>query len=162
MLRRGLTPLPFEFEALKAIYAFREIDPSLATAGQPSADQIRAVRGGGYQTVINLLPAEDRRALPKERELVEAEGLRYHHLPVVWEAPTAQDFAQFCQLMEAEAGRRVFVHCAMNMRVSAFVFLYRVLKLGVPREVAEKDLLAVWQPDAVWKEFIEERLVQPG
>jgi NAD+ diphosphatase len=160
MLRRGLTPLPFEFEALKAIYAFREIDKQLATAGQPTPEQIRAVRTGGYQSVINLLPSDNKHALANERELVEAEGMRYHQLPVVWEAPTAADFEQFCALMQAEAGRRVFVHCAANMRVSAFVFLYRVLKLGVPREMAERDLLAVWQPDAVWSRFIEERLVQ--
>lgn len=160
MLRRGLSPLPFEFEALKAIQSFREIDPALATAGQPTPEQIRAVRAGGYQTVINLLPSDNKKALPNERELVEAEGLRYHHLPVVWEAPTAQDFEQFCALMQAEKGRRVFVHCALNMRVSAFVFLHRVLRLGVPRETAERDLLAVWQPDAVWSRFIEERLAQ--
>jgi NAD+ diphosphatase len=160
MLGRGLTPLPFEFEALKAIYAFREIDPRLGTAGQPTAEQIRAVRAGGYQTVINLLPADNKRALANERELVEEQGLRYHYLPVVWEAPTAQDFAQFCEVMQAEAGRRVFVHCVANSRVSAFVFLYRVLKLGVAREVAEHDMLAVWQPDEVWSRFIKERLAQ--
>jgi hypothetical protein len=60
--------------------------------------------------------------------------------------------------MQAESSRRVFVHCAVNKRASTFVFLYRVLRLGVAREVAERDLLAVWQPDEVWSKFIEERL----
>ncbi|HWY26271.1 MAG TPA: protein tyrosine phosphatase family protein, partial [Nevskia sp.] len=90
--------------------------------------------------------------------LVEAEGLHYHYLPVAWQAPTAADFAVFCALMEAEAARRVFVHCAANKRVSAFVFLYRVLRLGVPREAAERDLFAVWQPDEVWSKFIADML----
>ncbi|MFI4979173.1 MAG: hypothetical protein ACHQIO_02380, partial [Nevskiales bacterium] len=89
---------------------------------------------------------------------VEEQGLRYYHLPVVWEAPTAEDFARFCALMRVESDRRLFVHCAVNKRASAFVFLYRVLKLGVARAVAERDLLAVWEPDAVWSKFIEERL----
>lgn len=158
MLRRGLTPLPFENEALKAIHQLRVIDERLATAGQPTAEQMRVVRGSGYQTVINLLPADSRWALADEAAVVEEQGLRYHYLPVLWEAPGADDFARFCGLMQAEAGRRVFVHCAANKRVSAFVFLYRVLRLGVARDVAERDLLAVWQPDPVWSRFIDERL----
>ncbi|MDR3416365.1 MAG: NUDIX domain-containing protein [Nevskia sp.] len=162
MLRRGLTPLAFENDALKAIHAFREIDPRLATAGQPTAGQLRAVRASGYQTVINLLPSDSKWALPDEAALAQELGLVYHQIPVAWEAPTAQDFARFCELMEAEAGRRVFVHCAANKRVSAFVFLYRVLRQGVPREVAERDLLAVWQPDELWRAFIDARLAQPA
>ncbi len=158
MLRRGLNPLPFENEAVKAIDAFRVIDHKLATAGQPSDLQLWMVRSAGYQTVINLLPADSASALPNEAAVAAEHGLRYHHLPVAWEAPTADDFARFCALMQEETGRRVFVHCAANKRASAFVFLYRVLRLGVAREVAERDLLAVWQPDAVWSRFIRETL----
>lgn len=158
MIRRGLTPLPFENEPIKQIQNLRVIDDRLATAGQPSAEQFRAVRSGGYQSVINLLPADSISAVPGEQAAVEEQGLRYHYLPVVWEAPTAEDFARFCALMHAESDRRIFVHCAVNKRASAFVFLYRVLRLGVAYEVAARDLLAVWQPDAVWNRFIEERL----
>ena len=160
MIRRGLTPLPFENEPIQLIYQLRVIDDRLATAGQPTAEQFRAVRSGGYQAVINLLPADSKWAVAGEQAAVEEQGLRYHHLPVVWEAPTADDFTRFCALMQAESGSRLFVHCAANMRVSAFVFLYRVLRLGVSREVAERDLLAVWQPDEVWSQFIEARLAE--
>ena len=60
--------------------------------------------------------------------------------------------------MEAFDGRRVFVHCAANMRVSAFVFLYRVLRQRVPPSEAECDLHAIWQPDGVWSRFIQNQL----
>ncbi len=73
--------------------------------------------------MINLLPADSKWAVPQESAAVAEQGLRYHHLPVVWEAPSADDFARFCALMQAESGRRVFVHCAVNKRVSVFVFL---------------------------------------
>lgn len=158
MLKHGYQPLPFEFDALNAIRAFKRIDLHLATAGQPTAEQFRAVRGGGFHTVINLLPSDSKEAVPGERELVEAEGLRYHQIPVAWQAPTPQDFALFCLLMEQEAGRRVFVHCAANKRVAAFVYLWRVLHRHEPREAAEKDMLAVWQPDEVWSKYIADML----
>ncbi|MBL6749109.1 MAG: NUDIX domain-containing protein [Nevskia sp.] len=158
MLRRGLEPQPYENEALRSIRDFHPIDLTLATAGQPTAEQFFAVRAGGYQTVINLLPETSPSAIPDERAAVAAQGLRYHHIPVEWEAPAKADFERFCQVMEAERGRRVFVHCAANKRVSAFVFLYRVLKQGVPPLRAQEDILRIWQPDAVWTRFIEERL----
>jgi hypothetical protein len=55
------------------------------------------------------------------------------------------------------------VHCARNMRVSAFVFLYRRLCLGEPEEAASYPLREVWEPNPVWEAFIQEALrTQPG
>ncbi|NOS68715.1 MAG: hypothetical protein HOP33_02130 [Verrucomicrobia bacterium] len=45
----------------------------------------------------------------------------------------------------------------MNKRVSAFVFLHR-LKHGADRTTAESDLKKIWQPDGVWREFVNQRL----
>jgi protein tyrosine phosphatase (PTP) superfamily phosphohydrolase (DUF442 family)/8-oxo-dGTP pyrophosphatase MutT (NUDIX family) len=159
MTRRGLAP-PSPDAIVRSIYNFREIGPELATAGQPTAAQLRAVRSAGFEAVINLLPPDTKHSLAQERELVAMAGLRYHPIPVVWEAPTAADFDAFCAAMEAERGHRVLVHCAANMRVSAFVFLYRVLKLGVPRDEAEAALRTVWEPTGTWRRFIDERLEQ--
>ena len=47
---------------------------------------------------------------------------------------------------------------AANMRVSAFVFLYRVLRQRISPSEAERDLHAIWQPDEVWSRFIRDRL----
>jgi hypothetical protein len=41
------------------------------------------------------------------------------------------------------------------MRVSCFVFLYRVLRLGLPVETALQNMLAIWQPNEVWQRFID-------
>jgi hypothetical protein len=61
-------------------------------------------------------------------------------------------------MMEVFEERRVFVHCAANMRVSAFMFLYRVLHREVPISEARRDLHAVWEPDEVWSRFIQKQL----
>ncbi len=39
-----------------------------------------------------------------------------------------------------------------------FVYLYQVIKQGDDMETAKQDLLAVWQPDAIWQVFIDDRL----
>lgn len=144
--------------ALSGIRAFREVGDGLGTSGQPDEDQFRRIREAGFDVVINLaLPTSDH-ALPHEGSLVTGLGMAYVHIPVDFGRPTVADFRAFCGVMQAFRERRVFVHCAANMRVSAFVFLYRVLRLGVPVVEAEKDLHAIWQPDEVWSGFIEERL----
>lgn len=143
---------------LSDIYNFRSLGDKLATAGQPTEAQLRHVREAGFETVINLaLPTSDN-ALPNEGSLVTSLGMSYVHIPVNFQAPTSQDFSAFCRVMNAFEGRPVFVHCAANMRVSAFVYLYRVLFKNIPAPQAECDLYAIWHPDAVWTRFIEDQL----
>ena len=143
---------------LTSIYGFRAIGNQLGTAGQPSENQLSAIRAAGFEAVINLaLPTSDN-ALANEGSLVTALGMSYVHIPVDFKAPKARDFRVFCQVLEAFAGRRVFVHCAANMRVSAFIFLHRVLHQHVPIAEAERDLHAIWQPNEVWNQFIQSQL----
>ena len=143
---------------LSEIYNFRAIGRRLGTAGQPTEEQFRAVREAGYEAVINLaLPTSDN-AIAHEGSVVTALGMAYVHLPVDFKNPTGQDFQSFCGVMQAFENRRVLVHCAANMRVSAFMFLYRVLYQRVSRAEAEADLQAIWQPDAVWSRFIQNQL----
>ena len=143
---------------LSDIRSFRAVGDRLGTAGQPTQAQFQMIREAGFQAVINLaLPTSDN-AIPNEGSLVAGFGLPYIHIPVNFKAPTAQDFQTFCRVMEALGDRRVFVHCAANMRVSAFVFLYRVLCQRVAVQEAERDLHAIWQPDEVWSRFIQDQL----
>jgi len=143
---------------LSDIYSFRAVGERLGTAGQPSQAQFPMIHEAGFEVVINLaLPTSDN-ALPDEGSIVTSLGMSYVHIPVDFKAPARQDFRAFCQVMEAFADRRIFVHCAANMRVSAFVFLFRVLRQGVARSEAECDLHAIWRPDEVWSQFIETQL----
>ncbi len=144
--------------SLSAIYNFRALGEKLGTAGQPTAEQFQEVRNAGFEVVINLaLPTSDN-ALPNEGSIVTALGMSYVHIPVDFKAPSSQDFRAFASLMDVFKNRPVFVHCAANMRVSAFVFLYRVLHEKVPRAEAERDLHAIWEPDEVWSRFMQNQI----
>ena len=143
---------------LSEIYCFRAVGDKLGTAGQPTQEQFRTVREAGFEAVINLaLPTSDN-ALPNEGSVVTGLGMSYIHIPVDFKAPTAQDFRGFCRVMAAFDEGPVFVHCAANKRVSAFVFLYRVLCQHVALPDAERDLHTVWQPDEIWSQFIQQQL----
>jgi protein tyrosine phosphatase (PTP) superfamily phosphohydrolase (DUF442 family) len=147
-------------DALSDIKSHRAIGPRLGTAGQPTPSQFAAVRAAGFEAVINLAVPTSQNALADEGSIVAALGMSYVHIPVDFKAPTSQDFDTFCHMMRAFGERPIFVHCALNMRVSAFVFLYRVLREGVAPAAAEPDLRAIWKPDAVWSRFIQDQLAR--
>jgi protein tyrosine phosphatase (PTP) superfamily phosphohydrolase (DUF442 family) len=144
---------------LDHIRNFLRLDDRLATSGMPQPDDFAALRQAGFDVVINLaLPTSDH-ALPNEGELVSTQGMTYIHIPVNFESPQPADFDRFTRVMDACAGQRVFVHCAANMRVSAFVFLHR-LKHGEESALPENDLKKIWQLDGVWLEFVNQRLAE--
>lgn len=143
---------------LTDIYNFLLHPDGLGTAGQPTAEQLQAIKDAGYEVVINLAMGNTPRDLPNEAELLAEKGLDYVHIPVEWEAPTAENLSQFFAAMEANQDKKCFVHCIANMRVSAFVFLYRVLRQGAARAEAEAIMKKLLQPNATWQTFIDNAL----
>jgi protein tyrosine phosphatase (PTP) superfamily phosphohydrolase (DUF442 family) len=146
--------------ALSAITHYLLLSPTLGTAGQPTAEQFQAVAEAGYAVVINLALSTSAHALPSEAEIVKSLGMTHFHIPVVWEAPTPMDLEIFFKVMDRNRDLKVVVHCALNMRVSAFVYLYRVLRLGVAEPTALADLHRIWQPNATWQRFIDRARAQ--
>lgn len=142
-------------EALDQIYNFLSLDERLGTAGQPTAEQFHAVKEAGYRTVINLAMPDSPQALVGEGELVRLLGLEYIAIPVVWDAPQLEDLSRFFSVMDAHKEERVFVHCIANMRVSAFIYLYQVLRLEMNASDAIADLNRIWEPNETWQSFIE-------
>lgn len=140
---------------LFAILNYLPLSPTLGTAGQPTREQFPAIATAGYQLVINLaLPTSDG-ALADEGAIATHLGMVYVHIPVVWERPERSQFELFCSVLAGAGDRPVLVHCALNMRVSVFVYLYRVTRLGVPEAIAREDLHRIWKPNLVWSTFIQ-------
>lgn len=104
--------------------------------------------------VINLAPGDAEDSVPEEAEILAARDVDYVHIPVAWEHPRTEDFQQFCVAMDRAAGQRTLVHCRVNMRASAFVFLYRVTQLGVDPAAALPPMQRVWTPQGTWREFV--------
>lgn len=140
------------------ILNFRKISDRIGTAGQPAADQFADIKAAGYDVVINLAMPDSTHAIPNEADLVAAQGMEYIHIPVVWEEPTEQDLQKFFEALARTEGQRVFVHCAMNWRVSAFMFLHQVIEQRVHTETARRGLEQIWQPNATWEAFLAQAL----
>ena len=145
-------------QGIAQIKNFIKISERIGTAGQPTEAQFSAIKDAGYEVVINLAMPTSTNAISNEGELVTSQGMEYVHIPVQWEAPTAEDLDDFFQVMKANQSKKVFVHCALNMRVSAFIYLFRIICQGVRSVDAEEQLHQIWEPDKVWQEFIQTTL----
>lgn len=141
---------------LNEIKNFSRINDSLATAGQPSEEQIRAIAANRYSVVINLGLIDPRYCLDDEAGLVRSLGMAYHHIPVDFEAPDQVDLVRFFEIMNDYPDQKVFVHCAANYRVSVFVALFGQKEWNWPVSEADEHIRRIWNPDVVWTSFIEE------
>ena len=145
--------------SIEGIRGFLRLNDRIATSGMPRPEHFAAIRNAGFDVVINLAMPTSDHAMPNEGDLVSAHGMTYVHIPVNFERPEREDFERFQRMMDAFTDRNVFVHCAANMRVSAFMYLYRVRKDPNCKAEAMKDMQRIWQPDGVWKQFIESETV---
>lgn len=142
---------------IEGIFNYVKISDNLCTSGQPTEEQFASIANAGFDTVINLLPREKENALKTEEEVVRGLGLGYVYIPVDFAAPKAADFDDFVAAMQANEGKRVWVHCAVNARVSIFTARYRHEVLGEPLEQSREHISAVWEPFGAWPEFLEGR-----
>lgn len=152
----AIAGIPLRMQAEHTYQVFE----GLWTSGQLSAADIARLPALEIEVVINLALPTSSNALPHEAELVTRKGMCYVHIPVEWERPEYAQLTQFFGVLKAFAGRRMWVHCAKNMRVSVFIYLYRRLCLNDSEEAARYPLREVWVPNAVWQAFIHDALKQ--
>ena len=126
----------------------------------PTADQMKEVAEAGVQLVINLAPHDAPNAISDEGELVNSLGMEYINIPVTWRAPESEALTRFMKEMDAHAGKKILVHCEANYRASAFVMMYRVLRLGWNKADAIPVMEKMWNPEdfPVWEKFIQDQL----
>ena len=143
--------------AISGIRDYIQLTEHVATAGQPTAEELVGVAEAGYEVVINLDTGDFSYAEDGEPGVVRLLGMEYVHIPVVWEKPTRADLELFCEAMEARRDKKVFVHCAANRRVSVFMALYRILHLGWEVQEAHQRTFLDTMP-VYWRTFFDEML----
>ena len=136
------------------IINFVQLTENIGSSGQPSREEFTQITTLGYKTVINLALVTSDNAIVNEGDIVTELGLPYIHIPIQWQQPLLEQFRLFVAVMQQQNQRKVWVHCAFNMRVSVFLYLYSRLHLKVDESVARQKLNQVWEPNDIWSQFI--------
>ncbi len=143
------------------IVNWQRLDTRTTTSGRLTAEDVAALAAADVRHVINLALADSPGALAGEDALVAAQGLRYTHIPVPFDAPEEAHYRAFRAAYDA-GDEPVHVHCIMNYRVSAFFYRYH-RERGMAEAEARAIMERQWQPATndqaaapLWARFIEQ------
>lgn len=144
---QGQRPL----EDLKNYVAFSE---QLHSCGTINTRDLQTLKTKGIESIISLIDENPSQTILLKRKAEEM-GLNFIHVPVSWKKPNLSSLARFFSAMESAAQTKLLVHCRVNWRASAFVYLYQVYVQKVNEAEARAVLLSVWNPwkNKTWTQF---------
>lgn len=136
------------------ILNWRRITPRITTSGQPSETQLADIQALEVTHILNLGPHHNKGALDDEPGTVASLGMNYVYIPVEFEAPTNQNFADFLAAIEGNSDTKIHVHCIYNARVSAFFYRYAKTRADFSQTRAFEIMDSIWKPGNDWADFI--------
>jgi protein tyrosine phosphatase (PTP) superfamily phosphohydrolase (DUF442 family) len=139
---------------IEEIINYIRVSDRIASSGQPDEHQFRDIADAGYQVVLNLAMPNSDNAIPEEGNIVSAHEMVYVHIPVPFDSPNIDHLRMFIRVMNAFSDQRIWIHCVVNHRVSAFLYQYLRLVQGVTQAEAREVMLPTWKPDKVWQDFM--------
>ncbi|WP_122893114.1 protein tyrosine phosphatase family protein [Arcobacter peruensis] len=140
---------------MENILNYIEINELISTSGQPSVEQFKQIADNDFEVVINLALHNASNAIENEDKIVTDLNMAYFHIPVDFENPKASDVKLFLNTLQALGSNKVWVHCALNYRVSAFMYIYHKYVLKTPFDDIDISLFEQWSPDVIWQEIIK-------
>ncbi len=140
---------------LDSIRNFVQLTEDIGTAGQPTAEQFELIADQGYRAVINIAMPDHEDSIDNEGSIVTSLGMNYFHIPVPFKTPNIEHIQQFSRILKAFDQQKVFVHCIMNYRVSAFMLHYLQKVRGYTAEQARSPIFDKWQIEPQWQAIVE-------
>lgn len=143
---------------MNKILNYVKINELISTSGQPKIEELELIANEGFEVVINLAMPTTSNALENEDKIVASLNMSYIHIPVDFENPKLSDLKLFLNILQALGANKVWIHCAKNYRVSAFMYVYHKYILHTPFEQIDLSIFDMWQPSSVWQELMKVQL----
>ena len=143
---------------MNKILNYIKINELISTSGQPKIEELESIANEGFEVVINLAVLVTSNALENEDKIVTSLNMSYIHIPVDFENPKLSDLKLFLNILQALGANKVWIHCAKNYRVSAFMYVYHKYILHTPFEQIDLSIFDKWQPSLVWQELMKVQL----
>ena len=143
---------------MNKILNYVKINELISTSGQPKIEELELIANEGFEVIINLAMHTTSNALENEDKIVSSLNMSYIHIPVDFENPKISDLKLFLNILQALGANKVWIHCAKNYRVSAFMYVYHKYILHTPFEEIDLSIFDKWQPSLIWQELMKVQL----
>ena len=140
------------------IINYIQINDNIATSGQPTKKQFKQIAQEGYEIVINLAVCHSEGRIEEEDKVVTDLGMNYIHIPVEFEEPTEKNLLDFIEILDLLSHKKIWVHCIMNYRVSAFMYVFHKYVLRTPFDEIDLSVLEEWGPSQQWQDIMKTQI----
>jgi protein tyrosine phosphatase (PTP) superfamily phosphohydrolase (DUF442 family) len=129
-----------------------QILPNVVTGGQPTAEQLKALKAAGGDIVLDLRDPMEPRPVDEAR-LVQELGMEYVNVPV--RAGSLEDAAieRILAVLRRSGDRTVFFHCGSGSRVGGALIPYFILDQGMEEQEAVDQAMRVGLRSAEYMEW---------
>lgn len=140
---------------MENILNYIKINELISTSGQPKEEQFKVIAQNDFDVVINLALHNASNSIENEDKIVTDLKMAYFHIPVDFENPKPSDVKLFLNTLQALGSNKVWIHCALNYRVTAFMYLYHKYILNTPFDDINISMFEQWSPDNKWQEIMK-------
>lgn len=142
--------------SIRRLKNYVPISEKLHTCGQITGDALDVLKKEGVKAIISV-NAEEFGAIESLKREARGQGIDFVNIPVSWEEPTIASLEDFFVAMDKYKEVELLVHCQLNWRASAYVYLYRTIRLKEPKKEAQKALRKIWNPEKydAWNAFFK-------
>lgn len=131
------------------------VSDTISSSGQPKSEDFSKIHNAGFQLVINLAMPSSDKLFAKEAQIILDLGMFYFRIAVPFDNPKPMHLRSFFSLMRLFEGKKCWIHCSKNYRVSAFLYQYFRLVLGYNKEKCSHVLLDSWLPNEIWSRYMQ-------
>jgi uncharacterized protein (TIGR01244 family) len=142
---------------LAGVRNYSKVDATIGCAGATDPAAMKALKGEGYVSVINLRTATEPGAdVEAGRAAAQSAGLRYFHLPFSSAMPDPKIVDGFLATVADPKNQPVFIHCGSANRVGGMWMIKRVLQDKWPMDKARAEAEAIGLREAATITFVTE------
>ena len=144
--------MPTAFQAVSGVANACQILPTVVTGGQPTADQLKALKAAGGEIVLDLRDPMEPRPVA-EAALVRELGMEYINIPVRAGSLDDTTLEQILGVLRRAGERTVFFHCGSGSRVGGALIPYLILDQGLEEQEAVDQAMRVGLRSAEYMEW---------
>jgi len=144
--------MPTAFQAVSGVANACQILPNVVSGGQPSANQLKALKEAGGDIVLDLRDPMEPRPVD-EAALVRELGMEYINVPVRAGSLDDRTLEHILSVLRGAGDRTVFFHCGSGSRVGGALIPYFIIDQGLEEQDAVDQAMRVGLRSAEYMEW---------
>jgi protein tyrosine phosphatase (PTP) superfamily phosphohydrolase (DUF442 family) len=145
-------PMSSAFQAVSGVANACQILPNVISGGQPTADQLKALKAAGGAIVLDIRDPMESRPVD-EPAVVRGLGMEYVNIPVKAGSLNDATLGRILAVLRSAGERTVFFHCGSGGRVGGALIPYFILDQGMEEQDAIEHAMRVGLRNAEYLEW---------